>query len=59
MENHLIEKLADELHGALLARKPSAPLTERHLDLEVYDAYRIQQHMIGKHRDVQHGLHYF
>ncbi len=43
----LIEALGDELHQALVARRPVAPLSGRGLGLTVEDAYRIQERMLS------------
>ncbi|MGE0807453.1 MAG: 2-oxopent-4-enoate hydratase [Burkholderiaceae bacterium] len=44
-----MHRYGDELHQALVARLPVAPLTEREPGLGLDDAYRIQQHMV-QHR---------
>lgn len=41
MDDHLIKALGDELHAALRERKPLQPLTGRHPELTLDDAYRI------------------
>lgn len=43
----LIEALGDELHAALIARRPAAPLSARGHDLSIKDAYRIQERMLS------------
>lgn len=43
----LIEALGDELHQALVARRPVPALSARGLKLTIEDAYRIQQHMLS------------
>ncbi|MEJ1962710.1 MAG: 2-oxopent-4-enoate hydratase [Gammaproteobacteria bacterium] len=48
MNDELIGTLGDELHDALITRRPVAPLTSRYADIEVDDAYRIQRHMVGR-----------
>lgn len=48
MEQSLIGQLGDELYEALINREPVAPLTERHPDLSIEDAYRIQERMVGR-----------
>lgn len=48
MNNELIRQLGDELHQALAMRKTVAPLTARHPDMTIEDAYAIQQHMISR-----------
>ncbi|MDD2706273.1 MAG: 2-oxopent-4-enoate hydratase [Acidocella sp.] len=45
----LLATLGDELHAALVARTPVAPLTSRGHDLSIEDAYRIQERML-RHR---------
>jgi 2-oxopent-4-enoate/cis-2-oxohex-4-enoate hydratase len=47
MENILLEQLGDELHQALVSRKPVSPLTSRGFSLTVDDAYRIQERMVS------------
>jgi len=44
----LIAKLGDELHDALVARKPVAPLTARYDNITIDHAYQIQRHMVGR-----------
>lgn len=41
MDEQLIKALGDELHAALRERRALAPLTERHPELTLDDAYRI------------------
>jgi 2-oxopent-4-enoate/cis-2-oxohex-4-enoate hydratase len=48
MDTKQIEKLGDELHAALTRREMLAPLTDRAADISIEDAYRIQQHMVGR-----------
>ena len=48
MNDELIQSLGDELHEALVARRTVAPLTSRHAGITVDQAYRIQQHMVGR-----------
>ena len=48
MDAHLIERLGDELFAALRARSTLAPLSARHADITVDDAYRISLHMLGR-----------
>ena len=45
MENSLIESLGDELYLAMTERRVVDPLTARHPDIGIDDAYRIQQRM--------------
>ncbi len=45
MQDTLITSLGDELYEAMIARRTVAPLTSRHPDIRVEDAYRIQQRM--------------
>ncbi|MDO9143492.1 MULTISPECIES: fumarylacetoacetate hydrolase family protein [Comamonadaceae] len=46
MDNSLIPTLGEELFDALRQRHTVAPLTERHPDISVEDAYRISLHML-------------
>ena len=46
MDPHLISKLGDELFVALRQRSTVVPLTTRHPDITVDDAYRISLHML-------------
>lgn len=48
MNDELIQRLGDELHEALVTRKTVVPLTSRHPDITMDQAYRIQQHMVGR-----------
>ncbi|SEP88925.1 2-oxopent-4-enoate/cis-2-oxohex-4-enoate hydratase [Solimonas aquatica] len=48
MDSQLITQLGDELYEALMARKTLAPLTSRHAEISIEDAYRIQQQMIAR-----------
>ena len=48
MNDELIQSLGDELHEALVTRRTVAPLTSRHAGITVDQAYRIQQHMVGR-----------
>lgn len=48
MNDELIKRFGDELHEALVTRKAVAPLTSRHPDITMDQAYRIQQHMVGR-----------
>ncbi len=48
MNDELIKRLGDELHDALVTRQAVAPLTSRHPELTMDQAYRIQQHMVGR-----------
>jgi 2-oxopent-4-enoate/cis-2-oxohex-4-enoate hydratase len=47
MDQTLIHRLGDELHTALVSREVVDPLTSRHADITVEDAYRIQQRMLS------------
>jgi 2-oxopent-4-enoate/cis-2-oxohex-4-enoate hydratase len=53
MENTLINRLGDELYQALTTRTMVDPLTTRHPEITIDDAYHIQQRMIE--RRVQAG----
>lgn len=48
MEKNLITQLGDELYQALVTRTVVEPLTNRHPDLSVEQAYQIQQRMIER-----------
>lgn len=48
MDKNIIEQLGDELYQALVKREVLAPLTERHSDITIEDAYRVQQRMIAR-----------
>ena len=48
MDQQLITQLGDELYEALVAGKTLAPLTSRHPDITIEDAYHIQQRMIAR-----------
>ena len=44
----LIEQLGDELYQALTQRQTLEPLTNRHADITIEDAYAIQQKMLAR-----------
>jgi 2-oxopent-4-enoate/cis-2-oxohex-4-enoate hydratase len=48
MDLQLIEKLGDELYEALRDRRVVEPLTNRHEDIGIEDAYQVQQRMIAR-----------
>ena len=48
MAEQLITQQGDLLYQALLDRRPIAPLTESHPGLTIEQAYRIQEHMVGR-----------
>lgn len=48
MDQALIERLGDELYVALTSREMLSPLTERHPDITIEDAYHVQQRMIAR-----------
>lgn len=48
MDKPLIEALGDELYAALRGCSVVEPLTSRHADITVDDAYRIQQRMLAR-----------
>ena len=48
MTPELIEQLGDELFDALQGRKTLAPLTSRHPDITIADAYAVQQRMMAR-----------
>jgi 2-oxopent-4-enoate/cis-2-oxohex-4-enoate hydratase len=47
MDTTLIDALGDQLYGAFLSKTPLEPLSSRHPEITIADAYRIQQRMIG------------
>ncbi|KAB2966364.1 2-oxopent-4-enoate hydratase [Zoogloea sp.] len=48
MDTKTLEALGDELFEALRARQPIPPLTSRHPDMSLADAYKVQQRMIAR-----------
>lgn len=48
MDKNLITQLGDELYTALTTRQVLGPLTNRHADITIEDAYHIQQRMIAR-----------
>lgn len=48
MDTQLIEQLGDELYTALTTRQVLEPLTSRHPEITVEDAYHIQQRMLSR-----------
>lgn len=48
MDNTHIERLGDELYDALRARRTLRPLTNRHADITVDDAYRISLRFLAR-----------
>lgn len=48
MDQNTIEGLGDELYQALVKREVLSPLTERHPEMSIEDAYRVQQRMIAR-----------
>ena len=48
MTPELIQQLGDELFEALQGRKTLAPLTSRHPDITITDAYAVQQRMMAR-----------
>lgn len=48
MEQPLIDRLGDELYAAALARRTVMPLTERHADITIDDAYHISRRMVAR-----------
>ncbi|MCZ4303395.1 2-oxopent-4-enoate hydratase [Zoogloeaceae bacterium G21618-S1] len=48
MEQDLINRLGDELYTALSTGEVLAPLTERHPEITIEDAYQIQQRMLAR-----------
>jgi 2-oxopent-4-enoate/cis-2-oxohex-4-enoate hydratase len=47
METKLIHRLGDELYQALSSRQVVDPLTSRHADMSIEDAYQVQQRMLS------------
>jgi len=48
MDQKLIEQLGDELYEALQGCKTVAPLTARHPEIAIEDAYRIQERLMAR-----------
>ncbi len=48
MDERLVTRLGDELFAALRERRTLAPLTTRHAEITVEDAYRISLHMLRR-----------
>src|SRR5665647_634112 len=48
MEQNLIQELGDQLYDAQVAATPVNPITTRHPDITIEDAYRIQQRMVAR-----------
>ncbi len=48
MNTELTERLGDELHEALQSRRMIEPLSERHPDITIEHAYRVQQRMLSR-----------
>ena len=48
MNSTLIEQLGDELYGALTACQVLDPLSSRHPDITIEDAYAVQQRLIAR-----------
>lgn len=48
MDDGLVVRLGDELFAALRERRTLVPLTTRHADITVEDAYRISLHMLRR-----------
>lgn len=51
MNDTLIQQLGDELYDALVACRTVPPLTSRHADITIDDAYRIQQRLNARRID--------
>ena len=51
MEQTLITQLGDELYGALVNCQVLEPLTNRHPEITITDAYHIQQRMLARRLD--------
>ncbi len=48
MDKTLIDQLGDELYTALTTRQVLEPLTNRHAEITIEDAYHIQQRMLSR-----------
>ena len=48
MDRQLITALGDELYAALRERRTLAPLSSRHADITIDDAYQISLHMLSR-----------
>ena len=48
MDQTLTNRLADELYTALRERRAVDPLTARHADMTIDDAYRVQQRLVAR-----------
>lgn len=48
MDDTLIRHLGDELYDALRQRRTLAPLTDRHPDIGIDDAYHVSLHMLAR-----------
>ncbi len=48
MDNSTLDALGDELYEALRTRRPISPLTRRHPEMSLDDAYQVQQRMIAR-----------
>lgn len=48
MDDSQIRRLGDELYSALRQRRTLAPLTDRHQDIGIDDAYHISLHMLAR-----------
>lgn len=48
MDQSLINELGDELYDALTSATSMAPLTSRHPDMTIEDAYQVQQRLIAR-----------
>lgn len=48
MDQKLVTQLGDELYEALATHTTVTPLTDRHLDMSIEDAYHIQQCMLSR-----------
>jgi 2-oxopent-4-enoate/cis-2-oxohex-4-enoate hydratase len=48
MDAALVTALGDELYTALIARQVVTPLSERHPDMTIDDAYQVQRRMIAR-----------
>ena len=56
MEPELIERLGDELYDALRRGHTLEPLTERHGDITIEDAYRVSRRMVQRRVDAGESI---
>lgn len=51
MDKTLINRLGEELYRALVSREVLEPITSRHPEISIEDAYHVQQRMVGMRID--------